>query len=572
MILDRLSRLYYAFKYLPLRLGRFRAPMEHRGFVGVQVDGLSYDDLVYAIERGYLRRVRRRLRTHEWKLHPFPSGLPSCTSYAQVGMFYGENKDIPAFRWYERADRRVINCNRPRSVEYIRRRLGPRTGILRGGSSYVNLIDGDADRAVLTANSSVPRSFFEEIGVFRLVLLALLHPVRIARTLLASILEIVLELYDRYLTRRGKRDTVLEGWFPVIRALSNVILREFQTLAVMTDVYSGVPYIFTTYASYDELAHHYGPRSRPAMKNLKGIFNRILEVERMARRLPGRHYDIIILSDHGQTEGTPFLRLFGATLGETLHRQLEGRAVRVAGGLTALPSARTRALVATSFQRRAEQRSFIARPVLRSLAALLHRMASVESYLPEKYFVDEENEVVVTYSGTLALVYFSRYPERLADEAVRREFPDVLQFLVAHPGIGLVITKARDIGYFLRSRRGLARLREGKVTIVEGENPLTPYEDGSLSREALERMASFENTGDIILFGAYEGGRIVCFDDQVASHGCMGGAQTRAFLLVPNYPRFARLRITDPRGLYDQVFMPYHHELAPAAPSASPPS
>jgi len=337
MILDRLSRLYYAFKYLPLRLGRFRAPMEHRGFVGIQVDGLSYDDLVYAIERGYLRRLRRRVRTRDWRLTAFPSGLPSCTTYAQVGMFYGENKDIPAFRWYERADRRVVNCNRPRSVEY-----------------------GDADRAILTANSSVPRSFFEEIGVFRLVVLALLHPVRIARMLLASILEIILEFYDRYLSHRGKRDTVVEGWFPVVRAFSNVILREVQTLAVMTDVYCGVPYIFTTYASYDELAHHYGPRSRPAMKNLKGIFNRILEVERMARRLPGRHYDVIVLSDHGQTEGVPFLKLFGATLGVTLHRQLEGRAVRAEGGLTALPSARTRGLVATRFQSRADQRSFLA--------------------------------------------------------------------------------------------------------------------------------------------------------------------------------------------------------------------
>ena len=64
--------------------------------------------------------------------------------------------------------------------------------------------------------------------------------------------------------------------------------------------------------------------------------------------------------------------------------------------------------------------------------------------------------------------------------------------------------------------------------------------------------------------GAYEDGKIVCFDDQVASHGCMGGPQTRPFLLVPNYPRFARLRLTDPRDLYDQVFMPYHHELDPS--------
>jgi len=27
--------------------------------------------------------------------------------------------------------------------------------------------------------------------------------------------------------------------------------------------------------------------------------------------------------------------------------------------------------------------------------------------------------------------------------------------------------------------------------------------------------------------------------------------------------RFSRLRLSDPRDLYDQVFMPYHHELDP---------
>jgi hypothetical protein len=559
MIAHSLFALYYFIKYLPLRLWKHRGPMEHKGFVGVQIDGLSHDDLVYALDRGMLLRLRRLLRRRQYKLYPYPSGLPSCTSYAQVGILYGQNDDIPAFRWYERGDRRVVNCNRPHSVEYIRRRLGTRMGVLRGGSSYVNLIDGDAERSVLTANSSVPRSFFQEIGGLRLVLLALLHPTRLVMTALATVREIVFELYDRYLSRHGKRDTVAEGWFPFIRALSNVVLREAQTVAVMADIYAGVPYIFTTFASYDELAHHYGPRSRPALKNLRGIVGRVLEIEKIIRRLPGRHYDLIILSDHGQTEGTPFLKLFGATLGQTIHRHLEGRSVRIEPGTRGLPSAATRSLYAQHLQRRAEQRSFLARGLLRSFARLLHRIASVESYLPEKYYVDEDNDLVVTYSGTLALVYFSRWPERLGDSALRREFPDLLEFLVAHPGIGLVITQADEGGALLRSSRGTALLADGGIRVLEGQDPLAPYDPGPVGLRALARMASFENTGDLILFGAYGGGQIVCFDDQVASHGCLGGPQTHAFILVPNDPRFNRLRIADPSDIYHQVFLPYHH-------------
>jgi len=559
-MLSRLFELYYFIKYLPLRLWRHRGPMEHKGFVGIQVDGLAHDDLTYALDHGYLLRLRRRLRNRQYKLHAYPAGLPSCTSYAQVGIFYGENADIPAFRWYERGERRLVNCHRPHSVEHIRERLGPREGILRGGSSYANLIDGDAERAALTVNSSVPRSLFEELGGLRFFVLLLLHPVRAVVTVLASVREILLELYDRYLSRHGKRSTVVEGWFPVIRAFSNVVLRELQTVAVMADIYAGVPYIFTTFASYDELAHHYGPRSRPALKNLKYIFGRILEIEKIIRRLPGRHYDLVLLSDHGQTEGTPFLQLFGATLGEVIHQHLEGRLVRIEAGAPDAPSMKMRDLYADHLQRRAERRSFIVRGFLRSIARLLRKITTIESFLPEKYYVDENNDVIVTYSGTLALVYFSRWPERLDDEAVRREFPDVLEFLVHHPGIGLVVTKAAADGVVLRSSRGTARLAGDELRVLEGENPLAPYEDGPLARRALQRMASFPNNGDLILFGAYDGQRIVCFDDQVASHGCLGGPQFWPFLLVPNDPRFERLAITDPRDIYHQVFSPYHHE------------
>ena len=553
----RLFEIYYFVKYLPLRLWKCRAPMERKGFVGVQIDGLAHDDLVYALEHGYAPRLARSLRDRRFRLAPYPAGLPSATSYAQMGIFYGENDNVPAFRWYERRDRRVVNCNRPHSVEYLRTSVGDRPGILRGGSSYANLIDGDAERSVLTANSSQPRSFFEELGGVRFLLLMLLHPVRLLMTLLASVVEILLELHDRYVSRRVERHPATEGWFPVVRALGNVVLRELQTIAVMADIYAGVPYIFTTYLSYDELAHHYGPRARPALKNLSYILGRVHEIEKMVRRLPGRHYDLVILSDHGQTAGRSFLADYGATLGQVLHRHFESR-VHSEGGERMPTSAKVRDLYALHMERRAGQRGLVVRRLLRWVARLLRAATSVETYLPEKYFVDAENDVVVTYSGALALVYFSQFDERLDDAAVLREFPDVLEFLVGHSGVGLVVTQAAGGGVVLRSDRGVARLAGGELTVVAGEDPLAPYEAGAIARRALERMGRWANTGDLILFGRYADGEIVCFDDQVSSHGCLGGAQFWPFLLLPNDPRFEGLAVTDPRDLYYLVFEPYH--------------
>ncbi|MFP4058677.1 MAG: alkaline phosphatase family protein [Candidatus Brocadiia bacterium] len=556
-MLARLFQLYYAIKYLPLRLWHLRGPMERKGFVGIQIDGLAHAHLEEALQRGLLPRLRRRLDRHEYKLHAFPAGLPSATSYAQAGFFYGVNDNIPAFRWYEREDRKVVNCNRPHSAEYLRRRIGERKGVLRGGSSYVNLIDGDADRVALTANSSVPRPFFEELGGFRILLLILLHPVRVLMTLVATVREVFLELYDRYLAGE-KRHAVAEGWFPLVRALSSVVLREVQTVAVMADVYAGVPYIFTTFASYDELGHHYGPASRPALKNLRPIFGRILEIEKIIRRLPGRHYDLIVLSDHGQTPGHSFLGLFEATLGEALHQHLEGRRVRVEAGHMDVPLAGTRGIYADHVRRQAAHRSFVTRALRHALARWLQRMTSIETYTPEKYYVDQENDVVVTYSGTLALVYFSRFPHRLSDGQLRQAFPEVLHFLVHHPGIGLVVTQDDEGGAILRSEQGTARLRDGQLDLLDGHDPLAVYKPGPIALRALERLAGFTNAGDLMLFGAYDGANIVCFDDQVGSHGCLGGPQFWPFLLVPNDPRFDQVAITDPRDFYAQVFEPYH--------------
>ena len=42
------------------------------------------------------------------------------------------------------------------------------------------------------------------------------------------------------------------------------MVRELQTMAILLDVYLGVPVIYSTFMQYDELAHHFGPSSKPA--------------------------------------------------------------------------------------------------------------------------------------------------------------------------------------------------------------------------------------------------------------------------------------------------------------------
>ena len=96
------------------------------------------------------------------------------------------------------------------------------------------------------------------------------------------------EEWERARGELAGRVTHSEGIFPFIRILSNVVVRELQTMAILLDVYLGVPVIYSTFMQYDELAHHFGPSSKQALVDLRRTDARIAEIWRMARLAGGR--------------------------------------------------------------------------------------------------------------------------------------------------------------------------------------------------------------------------------------------------------------------------------------------
>src|SRR5690606_24284702 len=115
-----------------------------------------------------------------------------------------------------------------------------------------NLYDGGADRAVFTLADKNRQPLFQKMGGTRFVLLLLMHPVRVVRMVLASIVEYLREERDRLISHIRGNYTYYWWYLPLLHIGSNVILREFQTLAVLLDIYTGSPAIYTTYNVYDE--------------------------------------------------------------------------------------------------------------------------------------------------------------------------------------------------------------------------------------------------------------------------------------------------------------------------------
>ncbi|MGH7446479.1 MAG: alkaline phosphatase family protein [Longimicrobiales bacterium] len=550
-----LYRFYYRLKYFPFTgERRRRLEREERGFVVIQIDALAHEDLLRAVERGYAPRLRRLIERDGWELRRYPAGLPSATPAAQAAIFFGVKQDIPAFRFYEKPERRVIIGSKPADVQHIRDRL-PESGILDGGSGYVNIYDGGADRAIFTLAAKQPQRLLEKMGGGRVALLMLLHPVRMLRMAFDSVVEYLREEVLRFWGQMRGQYTYYWWYLPFLHIGTNVVLRELQTLAVLLDIYTGVPAIYTTYNVYDEFAHHFGPDSRTAFSSVRALDRRIAHILRMLRRAPGRPYDVYILSDHGQTPSVPYRVRYGETLGDTIvNAATHGVLVMAGTGDYSLENQDVMDFLVQELEHVSGESSMPARKAGLGLGRWIRQHYNLFPLVAETVREADESRIVVTYSSSLAHVYWTQPEHPLSLDEVRGD-PErraLYYFLVAHGGIGCVITRMLD-GAHVETLRGRALVMpDGTMEILSGDDPLRDFASSDIDRRAIADLAAMRNSGDLILFGAYDAEQdfCICFDDQIGAHGAMGGRQSWPFLLTPRGLVPEDYEINDPLDLH----------------------
>ena len=117
-----------------------------------------------------------------------------------------------------------------------------------------------------------------------------------------------------------------------MRAAMCVVVRDLIVYGVLTDMMKGRPAIYATFSSYDEVAHHSGLERTDTLEALRKLDEQFGRIER-ARRYAPRPYEIVVLSDHGQTQGATFKQRNGYGLDELVERSLaQGKVTRVGGG------------------------------------------------------------------------------------------------------------------------------------------------------------------------------------------------------------------------------------------------
>ena len=289
------------------------------GILFLEIDGLALPVLRRAMRDGSAPNMARWIAEDGYHLAEWEPDLSSQTGASQAGILLGSNEDIPAFRWVEKETGTLMTCSAPADCAEIERRHATGVGLLvNGGASRGNLLSGEADEVILTVSRMEAekranpgyRAFFA-------------NGFNVTRALVLFGWEVLLEWTAAI--RAARRDVRPRGHrggiYPLLRGAMCVIVRDLVVFGVLTDMMRGRPAVYATFASYDEVAHHSGLERADTLEALRKLDQQFGRIER-ARRYAPRPYEIVVLSDHGQTQGATFKQRNGYGLDELVERSL----------------------------------------------------------------------------------------------------------------------------------------------------------------------------------------------------------------------------------------------------------
>ncbi len=544
-----IDETYPFFQSVLSRLGQRYGPRRvegvRRGLLILQIDGLSHASLRRALLRGRMPAVSSLLARGTHQLHPWSCGLPSNTPAVQAGLFFGSRRDAPGYRWFDRDAGRSRSASTPEDLRLLEERAAAagRQPLLEGGSCINSFMTGGAAKRLMTVASqrdpSSPRGR-DELTDFNLFWLS---PFDYTKAMVAAVWDFATGLAWEALGRLGGRRPRVRRSLRqfATRAVANALLREAAYFWIRQDLVRGVPVIYSNFVGYDEIAHYSGPDAYEALVSLSAFDRKLRRLLRLMRGGTPIAYDLVLLSDHGQSPSVPFRQLYGRTL--------ESMVAEMTGPHPAQPAA---APAGTAYVSGLLRELQSARPGGLSPAAdrsrrTLERLSAGGADGPSP--PPEHPTTVVCISGCLAHVYLRGRQRPALLQEIEAELPGLVERLASHPGIEFVAARLAPGAAVVIGADGVTDLGSGDV---RGEaDPLGPYTDRQHWARELARLMECPSSGDLVLNGALlPGGGVVVFEEQVSSHGGLGGNQTDPFVVAPASPALRKGDLGSPEALH----------------------
>ena len=515
------------------------------GVIMFEIDGLAEPVLRRAISEGHVPNIARWVEQGTHRIVPWECDLSSQTGASQAGLLLGSNEDMPAFRWYEKESGRTMVSNHGKDAAELEGRHSDGGGLLAvGGTSRGNMFSGDSQRCSATMSvirdrhRSSAREYFAYFA----------DPYGFTRTIALYLWDVFLELRAAR-RQRGRGDPHVDrgGLYPFMRGAITVVMRDLNVATLLGDIVEGVPVSYSTFVGYDEVAHHSGIEEPDAFAVLKQHDAQLGRLERAIEQAP-RPYHLVVLSDHGQSQGSPFRQRYEVELGDLVKEALrQGEVYAPASsdeGLSHVGSALTDAR---------DEEGAGARMVAR---ATRDNLVDGEVVLgPNRQAAEEEkqgagrSEAVVLASGGLGLISLTGTRRRLTMEEIEQRHPRLISALTSHPGIGFIMVRCDD-GAIVLGGRGSRRLRDD---VVRGDDPLRDF--GEHAADHLRRTNLFLHCPDILVNCMYDPAQneVAPFEEFMGSHGGIGGWQSHPFALVPSEWSEPAREIVGVRAMHDTL-------------------
>lgn len=564
-ILTEVSNTNYYDTYIKTILNyalRHKSPYKKQfsGVLMIEIDGLSVNTLKKALEKDVMPTLKNWIDEKTHTLKEWETDLSSQTGSSQAGILHGNNENIVAYRWVEKKNNnKIVVSGKLSDTPDIERKISNGKGLLVNGVSVANMFSGDSKLSILT--SSKIR------GIFRLynknmnaIFLDAYHFQRIFVLFLWDMLK---ELKSQFVhdiknIQPRLRRTIV---YVAIRAGANVVLREVTTDVLTNEILKGeIDTAYATYMGYDEVAHHSGVEDDDVWGVLKQIDLQIHHLK-SAIEMSDRNYNLVILSDHGQSKGATFKQRYGISLANYVrkllpddltffkneynidhfrdallpeNRQLKNIREKVEDIRDDLFNDNmTLQNIREELQNRKpaiifENEQYISlRDKYSNSLEYIKRHESVERSSKKA----KDSELIVLGSGNLGLIYLTQWKERLTYEEIVMLFPDLIPGLVKHSGIGFVLVNSIVNGGMVIGSNGIYYLETDEIV---GENPLENF--GKNAARHLLRENSFDNMPDIMVNSFYDekNDEVCAFEELIGNHGGLGGNQTKPFILYPS--------------------------------------
>jgi Type I phosphodiesterase / nucleotide pyrophosphatase len=444
-----------------------------RRLLVLHIDGVSAHALEAALRDGDMPFVQSLIDREGYALHRYRCGLPSTTPFAQAGILYGDNREIPSFRWWDREHKVLVEFGARSTFDQV------------AGGYFIGCEPLTRDGACLAA--CYPAGAADDFGIAYqdrsygraersssaagILVPYLANPVHVGDWLWQALAMVGRTAQDyteaRAAGRRPARAYVMTN------LVEEIFVHHLTRYAVERAMREGYSPIYAGFYAFDEAAHAFGPTDPAARRVMKHLDHTIRKLAH--ERCHG--YELLVLSDHGQVDTVPFRAVNGRHLGEVVAGVLPGYRVQEMKGGAYGPAA-----------------------------------ASARGTLN------------VTMSGGLSHAYFAERSERMGYRDLVSEHGRLVRELASMREVALMMCRDGDQDVFLV---------QGREARGEAVKPLLAgYDDPDVLFGQLCRLNSCRQAGDIVLFGSFLDGRQVNFENQAGGHGSIGGEQLHPFVLA----------------------------------------